>query len=1324
MPDASFLQTSFLGGEWSPYAQGRADNDRYRTGMNVCRNAIPVKEGGATRRPGTRMAGTTRSGNVGVLRNFDFEQSHPYSLELTNAHMRFFSGANLVVSADDERDVVSISGATPAEITVAPNHTLVTGDQVRFKLEHPELGAEGVNPLLGRDLEVTVTGVDSFTVKDALTAEEIDGSTLDLGTHILLMEKIVDVVTPYTQAILQEINTVQDQEHLLLLHPTVKPYLLESTTAETADSYAVFSFGAADILDGPYYDPVSDGAVVSPSGTSGSITLTISGGTTRWATTDVGRHVRLFSEPADWSNVTAYAAGDQVKYKDAYYSALRATTGDPPDTSVEDWAVDTTAAVWTWAQITAVTSATVATATIRGDALPRTLICRTWRLGLYSDTTGWPTCGVYHENRLWLSGTVGNRIDGSKTGDLLNFAPTAADGTVADDNACQYVFAATDVNKVFWMVSDEKGIVCGTQAGEWVVRSSQQDDPLTPTSVQARRVTQEGCANVQAVRCGLAIAFVQRWQKSVFEFLTTDVRGYSARSLSGMGKHLTAKTGVAELAYQKELAPILWARTNGGELIGCTYQRSSPFANEEPDFAGWHRHDLGNSYSIVSIQTGPSFGGNLDALSMVAKDPTNSAHYVFVMTDIFEEENGIADAYFVDQGVGPAAWRLVGSDLTLYGLWLLEGKTVDVFVGGVDLGQMTVADGKLTITIGAAGSLLTMDWLNDLTTADNFRGFGLNVITTPAGLANPPSVDAINNVTPARGQTGAFSYTRQQVAFDWENRRFVTQEINGGLRTISLDDYSQIAQAAHANTPGGGPIMVDRDGYVYAWSIGFNQGTIWKYHKDTLAFMSTWGAGSISDFETTPTGPSLTFQCSALQVRGRNFMISTSATINEIAVFDLEFNPYDNNAPGMGWTGFAASTDEPNNRIAVAKNRGSLGHVIVTDFLSQSQAPIGVYRLLVTRNGDVSMQKRGTVAFADLGLPWKHYSDFYYTFADNTVGEEGVIILFRYDDAPTWSSSTVYDTNKVVLYSGNEYRSLVDSNQNNQPDTSPGQWENLGAPYIPPSDLTNHTEDRLVKIKLSDLSVAWNVNVEQGPVYDNIESRVNHGHLAFVSGRPQAFLNDFIVYDINTVTGATTQRHLWLGSPDTQAYNDYTGELIFLCGFPSSSPPGGSGITKPVPVGTSTDWNTSPGDYGVFGNTPGPFLPPAVPPANAVVTVVPAAIGYTYTTQGQILRAIAAQEAGAANGPALGKTRRSHMAAFLMHGAQGVEVGTVFGNTRPAIFRSPGGTTLPLTTLFSGTYQTTVEDDYSFDSMLCWEVTRPYPATMLAIGPNLHTQDR
>jgi hypothetical protein len=128
---------------------------------------------------------------------------------------------------------------------------------------------------------------------------------------------------------------------------------------------------------------------------------------------------------------------------------------------------------------------------IAGDPLLYTNACRKWRLGLFGGSNGYPKCGTYDDNRIWLSGVIGNRVDSSKSGAfrngalVLDMAPTAPDGTVTDAHAISATFTAPDVNAIFWMEPDQQGILCGTQAGEWLVGPA-APGALSPLNIKAR----------------------------------------------------------------------------------------------------------------------------------------------------------------------------------------------------------------------------------------------------------------------------------------------------------------------------------------------------------------------------------------------------------------------------------------------------------------------------------------------------------------------------------------------------------------------------------------------------------------------------------------------------------------------------------------------------------------------------------------------------------------------------------------------------------------------------------------------------------------------
>lgn len=345
-----------------------------------------------------------------------------------------------------------------------------------------------------------------------------------------------------------------------------------------------------------------------------------------------------------------------------------------------------------------------------GDPLLYTTPIRTWRLGAYSDATGWPTCGTYHEGRLWLSGAIGNRIDGCVAGGIdgvrVNFAPTAPDGTVADSNAINYTFAAPDVNPVFWMTPDQQGIVCGTQAGEWLVQASAINSPLTPRNIQAHRVTKIGCANMEPQRTDHTLVFAQSYKRKIMEYFADVYSGkFAAPNLNERSNHLTLDR-VQEIAYQQELVSTVWARTTTGALIGSTYSRSTLASSQGPSANGWHRHQIANNARLVEgICVGASADGTLDTLSLVTNDPLTNIRWVENMSNMPDESTTIYNAMFCDGAITPTFSQNVTVSgrpcLQLGGLWPHEGKSVDVFAGGLDLGSYSVSGGIVNVPYGA-----------------------------------------------------------------------------------------------------------------------------------------------------------------------------------------------------------------------------------------------------------------------------------------------------------------------------------------------------------------------------------------------------------------------------------------------------------------------------------------------------------------------------------------------------------------------------------------------------------------------------------------------
>lgn len=1272
MPSASFIQTSFLGGEWSVYGQGRGDLEQYRTACNLCYNYIPLEVGAATRRPGTTFCATTRNGAAGVLRQFHFSQNAPYNMEFTDGHMRLFAGRSLLLQL--QHVVATISAANPAVVGTPVAHGYTTGDQVQFNATPvPGTSPLGPAPLFNRQFAITVTDTQHFSLADPVTGATIDGSTINITGWNVTVARVVDFATSYTGGIWSSIRIVQDENTAFVLQGTVKPYVLTSTLSPsgTGTNDATFTFGLATFLDGPYLDPPTDLSTLTPSAVSGAITLTASAltsinGGTGFKATDVGRHVRLLSEPLDWSSGSAYVAGNPVRFETgagpAYYQALVSNTNIRPDLdNGTNWAISTTAAAWTWAIITTFTDTSHVIATLQasatdiyqqpmaGGSLLYTNPVKVWRLGVYCDTTGYPTVGCFNGGRFFFAGTTGNRFDTTMSNDNFRFSPTLLDGTVTDNCGMSESLKGEDINRPLWLLPAAEGVIIGTQGGEWLVQASTLNEPLTPTSIDAKKVTRYGCANVEPRNTGLAYVFVQRYQKQVFEFLA-DVysRKFQGTNIARKAKHLTGGN-VVEIAYQAETAPVVWARTAAGRLLGCTYKRETPFSTQPASFMGWHQHALGNGRVVESLRDGPSLDGTLDAVMMVTNDPATNIRYVELMTPIFEETSKITDAWFLDAAVAPtsAEVKTVNSVLSVvfYGLQYIAGKTISAWFAGVDAGDFLVsATGTVTIPLdGSANGLLLPALLATMTTQGGFGKLAVSILSSAAGQGFfSPVGSALTYISNANA---ALHYARGN--FDWDGGFLYAEQaqVGGdpGSNGHSLFIFNLVTRAQVA-----GPLDPGRLAFAAS-----NYGTCMGYDGN-IYFTALDGAHQFGRYNTATRASDLNYavgdieSCAyvaPLQFGTAQVLVTTSlgsgltaGNGGRVYVLNMTASGGPVNMGGaMRVVEYGSSG--PGNAFPVRGPKGSAFVVSVGFTLGGDISRIGVYRVsvdgLATDGSTVGMVKIGQLIPTNVDAGWTSI---------NIPVTPGTI----YDET---------DGNLIMLVQG--------------------------------SDSTL----RLIKINTTTAAVMWKITVTAS--VDFRTTRVRGGRFSYMDqiAGPQN-----VIRTIDTIAGTSVTVNENVLGPAEFSSDDKTGQVVV-------------GIND---IGT-TDWAT-------FGPAAGggTLIP-------AGYYTAPAVLGFNYTSKLQILRPIAGQELQTPQGPAQGKTRRAHMHATLLANTQGVQFGTDFaaGKMHAARLVSAGRTvTLANNVLFTGTIQDTLDDTYSFDSMWATQTVRPYPTNIVSVECFVHTQER
>lgn len=136
MTDFRWMQTSFNAGELSPAMAGRVDQDKYFSGCETQFNMLPLLQGPAVRRGGTRDIGAAKSGTAtrGPLIDFVFNSEQAYVLEFGDQYLRFWVNRGQLLSGGLPYEI-----ATPylaADLLTSEGtftlRTLQTGDVMRI----------------------------------------------------------------------------------------------------------------------------------------------------------------------------------------------------------------------------------------------------------------------------------------------------------------------------------------------------------------------------------------------------------------------------------------------------------------------------------------------------------------------------------------------------------------------------------------------------------------------------------------------------------------------------------------------------------------------------------------------------------------------------------------------------------------------------------------------------------------------------------------------------------------------------------------------------------------------------------------------------------------------------------------------------------------------------------------------------------------------------------------------------------------------------------------------------------------------------------------
>ena len=293
--------------------------------------------------------------------------------------------------------------------------------------------------------------------------------------------KVATLSAPWSEAQIKDVAWTQSADTLLLVHPDVPPKSLTRNAGGTWTLSDWSFFTDNNVTHQPYFKFAATEATITPSGTTGSITLTSSEDV--FTADHVGTRLRV--------------GGKEVS-------------------------------------VTAYNSPTVVTVTTIED-LTSTDATIDWQEQSFSAVRGYPISVAYHQNRLVIGGArdLPNRLWFSKSDDLFNFDL----GTGLDDESIEFAILSDQVNAIRGLFSG-RHLQVFTSGAEWMVTG----DPLTPTTVQVTRQTRIGSIvdrYVPPVSVDGATLFVARNGQQIQEFLYTDIEAaYQVTDLALISRHI------------------------------------------------------------------------------------------------------------------------------------------------------------------------------------------------------------------------------------------------------------------------------------------------------------------------------------------------------------------------------------------------------------------------------------------------------------------------------------------------------------------------------------------------------------------------------------------------------------------------------------------------------------------------------------------------------------------------------------------------------------------------------------------------------------------
>lgn len=321
----------------------------------------------------------------------------------------------------------------------------------------------------------------------------------------------------------------------------------------------------------------------------------------------------------------------------------------------------TSDASFTWMVIEQVNSTTQAIASVRGRPTPRPETHVKFRLGAFSETTGYPQTVAFYKERLGYACTFEQpqTLWLSKTGDYYDY------GTSEPVLATDAMTLTFDEEGEIRFMAETQELAIGTIAAARTVGVG-QDGTIGPTSFTQRKHVGFGFSRVQPINVGNALIAPSLYGTDIREFkFDIGSSSFKADSISVLSDHLFFRS-VKQMAQCQEPNGLVWFLMDDGHLVSMTYEQGQRMIAFNP-------HRLGGNGTVESICSIPGAGGDY-LWAIVVRDGTSHIEKMTLPFETGDQQNAV----YLD---GAAAYA--GPPTTsVSGLSFLEGKDVHILADG------------------------------------------------------------------------------------------------------------------------------------------------------------------------------------------------------------------------------------------------------------------------------------------------------------------------------------------------------------------------------------------------------------------------------------------------------------------------------------------------------------------------------------------------------------------------------------------------------------------------------------------------------------------